>query len=69
MKRRSFIAKTALGLASPLVSNAFGGSEKLNNILTAAIGTSNKANDHVLVLINMAGGNDGLNTIIPLEPF
>lgn len=69
MKRRSFIAKTALGLASPLVSNAFGGSEKLKNILTTAIGTSDKANDHVLVLINMAGGNDGLNTIIPLETF
>ncbi len=69
MKRRSFITKTALGLASPLVSNAFGGSEKLKNILTAAISTSDKANDHVLVLINLAGGNDGLNTIIPLETF
>jgi uncharacterized protein (DUF1501 family) len=69
MKRRSFLAKSALGLASPLVSNAFGGSQKLNNILESAIQSVDKANDHVLVLIQMAGGNDGLNTIFPMETY
>lgn len=69
MKRRSFLAKSALGLASPLVSNAFGGSQKLNNILEAAIQSVDLANDHVLVLIQLTGGNDGLNTILPLETF
>ncbi|MES2797259.1 MAG: DUF1501 domain-containing protein [Bacteroidota bacterium] len=69
MKRRSFLTKTALGLASPLVSNAFGGSTKLSSILSSAISTVDLANDHVLVLIQLAGGNDGLNTILPLETF
>jgi uncharacterized protein (DUF1501 family) len=69
MKRRSFITKTALGLASPLVSSAFDGSQHLKNILTAAVSTTDKANDHVLVLINLVGGNDSLNTILPLETF
>ena len=69
MKRRSFLTKTALGLASPLVSNAFGGSTKLSSILSSAISSVDLANDHVLVLIQLAGGNDGLNTILPLETF
>lgn len=69
MNRRSFITKTAIGIASPLVSNAFGGSEKLSNILSVAINSVDLANDHVLVLIQLVGGNDGLNTILPLETF
>ncbi len=69
MKRRSFLSKSAIGIATPLVSNAFGGSEKLTSILNQAIKAVDLANDHVLVLIQLAGGNDGLNTIIPLETF
>lgn len=69
MKRRSFITKSALGLATPLVANAFGGSLKLSSILNSAIETVDLANDHVLVLIQLTGGNDGLNTILPLETF
>jgi uncharacterized protein (DUF1501 family) len=69
MKRRSFLTQSILGLASPLVSNAFGGSQKLTSVLSAAIDSVDLANDHVLVLIQLAGGNDGLNTILPLETF
>lgn len=69
MKRRNFLTKTAFGLASPLVSNAFGGSERLTSLFTNAIQTVDLANDHVLVLIQLTGGNDGLNTIFPMETY
>jgi uncharacterized protein (DUF1501 family) len=69
MKRRSFIMKSTLGLAAPLVPNVFGGGNRLNSFLEKAINTVDKADDHALVLIQLTGGNDGLNTILPLETF
>jgi uncharacterized protein (DUF1501 family) len=65
MQRRSFLKQTIQGAVLPsilggLSVKAFGNSAFLRSL-------TNADNDHVLVLIQLAGGNDGLNTIIPLE--
>jgi uncharacterized protein (DUF1501 family) len=66
MKRRQFIKNVALTSASlPFVSNGFGMqalSQKLFNFSTGA-------EDRVLVMIRLNGGNDGLNTVIPLNQY
>ena len=66
MKRRDFVKNVALASASlPFVSNGFGMQaigEKLFNFSTGA-------EDRVLVMIRLNGGNDGLNTVIPIDQF
>lgn len=68
MKRRSFLRSSA-GLATlPVMLSGFNvtafGRSPLLEALDAA-----PCNDRVLVLIQLAGGNDGLNTIIPLDQY
>lgn len=70
MKRRSFLRKLGIGAAAPLL---------LNNIPVNALANSNalarlaasvpEDNDRVLVLIQLHGGNDGLNMIIPANQY
>ncbi len=72
MKRRDFLKKSfAAGAgiaAAPLMLGgipirAFGA----NSPLGAALTQSSPDNDNILILVQLAGGNDGLNTIIPLD--
>ena len=68
MKRRDFIKALPLGVAAVGVpfsiggfaGRAFGRSPMLDSILNGSDGS-----DRILVLINLQGGNDGLNTVIP----
>ncbi len=65
MKRKDFLRQIALGSAAA----AFGkfsvqAATPLESWLNLATDT-----DHVLVIIRMAGGNDGLNTLIPLDQY
>lgn len=66
MKRRSFLRHMTHGLAIPGVVSSFGyanaQSQAINNLLRFANET-----DRVLVLVFLEGGNDGLNTVVPLE--
>ena len=70
MKRRDFIAKAIpAGVVLPSLINgmtfkAFGASP-----LMSALTSAGEESDHVLVLIQMNGGNDGLNTIVPLDQY
>ncbi len=71
MKRRDFL-KAGVPLTT-LIPGVFNGlsAKTLNNNNPFAQLLSNSAtnNDHVLVIIQMAGGNDGLNTVIPFEVY
>lgn len=69
MKRREFFKYTAPAAILPSFINgfsvkAFGSSPLLDALQGAATD-----NDHVLVMIQMNGGNDGLNMVIPLDQY
>lgn len=69
MKRRDFLKTTAPFAALPVVMNgmpitALGNPDAMNILSKAFVNT-----DHVLVLIQMNGGNDGLNTVIPVDQY
>ena len=65
MKRRDFIIKT--GLATGAIASApYISKGKLVNFLSAQeLGFGD--NDSIIIIIELFGGNDGLNTIIPIE--
>ncbi len=69
MKRRTFI-KRALPVATiPFLINglsvkAFGKGSVFEGLLKSAA-----ENDRILVIIQLQGGNDGLNTVIPLDQY
>jgi uncharacterized protein (DUF1501 family) len=65
MKRRDFL-KTSTAVSLPLLLNGFGVKAFGRNSLFNAF---NGDNDKVLVIIQLNGGNDGLNTILPLDQY
>ena len=72
MNRRNFIRNTVpAAVTLPALVNgfsftAFGSSP--NHSLARLLG-GNASNDHVLVLIQLSGGNDGLNMVVPLDMY
>jgi len=66
MKHRDFVKALPLGVAAlgvpfavgGLAGRAYGRGSMLDSLLA-------NDSDRILVLINLAGGNDGLNTVIP----
>ncbi len=69
MKRRFFLKTSSLTALLPWTLNGLGarafGQE--SSAFLDALGTTANANDRVLVVIQLNGGNDGLNTVIPLD--
>ncbi|MCX6140370.1 MAG: DUF1501 domain-containing protein [Candidatus Kapabacteria bacterium] len=68
MKRRTFLRNSATAAALPVLLNglpvtAFGRSPLLDALDAAP------CQDRVLVLIQLNGGNDGLNTLVPLDQY
>ncbi len=68
MKRRNFV-KIGLGaIASPIVLNGIPVRTFANDFFEKLVYLAGE-NDKVLVLIQLIGGNDGLNTVIPLDKY
>jgi uncharacterized protein (DUF1501 family) len=69
MKRRDFLKNASLGTMLPSIANglnlkAFAGTSLLHAMTNSAVDT-----DHVLVIIQLNGGNDGLNMVLPLDQY
>ncbi len=72
MKRRDFIKKAAIGtgaVALPVMLGGFRVNAFANTPFLEHINRIASANDKVFVLIQLTGGNDGLNTVIPLDQY
>jgi len=65
MKRRQFLQTGSL-VSLPVL---FGGLELSAITRSALFGMVNNGDDRVLVLIQLNGGNDGLNMVIPLDQY
>jgi uncharacterized protein (DUF1501 family) len=68
MKRREFV-KRAAAAAFPIAIEGFRISALANPTLLAALAAPSSALDRVLVIVQLSGGNDGLNTVIPLDQY
>lgn len=69
MKRRDFLRSSVPAVVLPTVINgfsvkAFGAESPLAHLLNGST-----PNDHVLVIVQLSGGNDGLNTVIPVDNY
>lgn len=69
MNRRRFLANTTQAVALPALLNGFSFTAmgKTHSKLTRLLGGTDT--DHVLVLVQLAGGNDGLNMVVPLDVY
>ena len=62
MKRRQFLRNSlAVGLGSMLIPRW------LHPLLARSDHLRDRGQNRILVILNLGGGNDGLNTIIPFE--
>jgi len=66
MKRRNFLKYTSAGVVVPSLVGGLGAKALGISPLTSAL-ASTPMNDNVMVLVYLAGGNDGLNTVVPLD--
>lgn len=68
MKRREFL-KTSTAIATPLVLNGFPMRAEASNPLLEMIAYGSLQNGRKLVIIQLNGGNDGLNTVFPRDQY
>jgi uncharacterized protein (DUF1501 family) len=69
MKRREFLGKSIAATVPALISGyAVKALNADSPIVQALMGTGTDT-DHVLVIIQLSGGNDGLNMVIPIETY
>jgi uncharacterized protein (DUF1501 family) len=69
MKRRHFVQYTAAGVLLPKLLNGFGVKALGESPWMKAMTDTTVDTDRVLVLIRLDGGNDGLNTVVPLDQY
>jgi uncharacterized protein (DUF1501 family) len=68
MKRKDFLRKSITGGLAPVVINGMGVKAFAENPLIQFLGKAGNE-DRVLVLIQLNGGNDGINTVVPLDQY
>jgi uncharacterized protein (DUF1501 family) len=70
MKRRAFLGKAVpAGVLLPGLINGFSFKAFASSPLMSALLSAPVETDHVLVLIQLNGGNDGLNMVIPFDQY
>lgn len=69
MKRRNFLKNISAGVAIPSLLNGFGVRALALNPQNALLNALSTDTDHVLVIIQLGGGNDGLNTVVPIDQY
>jgi uncharacterized protein (DUF1501 family) len=70
MKRRDFIKTVAPVAVVPFFSNKLFAAAYTPSVLNeAALLTLGPETDRVLVIVQMTGGNDGLNTVFPMDQY
>ena len=67
MNRREFVKRAAAAAALPICVDGLRISALARTPLLAALAGPSAALDRVLVIVQLSGGNDGLNTVIPLD--
>lgn len=69
MKRRDFLRNTVTPIAATAINGIPVTSMGMESPLIQALMGMTTDTDHVLVLIQMNGGNDGLNMVIPIDTY
>lgn len=69
MRRRDFLKYSAPAAILPVALGGFSLRALGKSPLFDHLVTLGSCDDHVLVLIQLGGGNDGLNTVIPLDQY
>lgn len=69
MKRREFLGKSAAVALPALISGYAVKALHQNSPLVQALMGGSTDTDHVLVIIQLSGGNDGLNMVIPISTY
>ncbi len=69
MDRRKFIAHATKGMLVPSLINGIGVSSFAYSPMIRALYDNLVETDRVLVLIYLGGGNDGLNTVVPVDQY
>jgi uncharacterized protein (DUF1501 family) len=69
MKRREFLGKSAAVAIPAIVSGYSVKALSEDSPLVRALIGSNLDTDHVLVIVQLSGGNDGLNMVIPISTY
>ena len=70
MKRRSFLRTAGAAAAfTPFVHKGFSINPLARNSIFGMLGAAASINGKVMVFIELNGGNDGLNTLIPLDQY
>ncbi len=69
MKRREFLGKSVAATIPALISGYSVKAFNENSALVKALLGSETDTDHVFVIVQLSGGNDGLNMVIPISTY
>ena len=69
MNRRDFIVRTGAGAVLPALFSGFSLTAYSRTLLLQSLLDNAVLTDRVLVLVQLNGGNDGLNMVIPIDQY